>query len=95
MRSYHRTYENFVDFINSSKIHQKADRETRYEIGSNPRRTGEISDPLTSLEKMESIIFSAKNKLDKLDRDLDPYIIRQLEKAYLELREAYLRIMDI
>ena len=44
---------------------------------------------------MESIIFSAKNKLDKLDRDLDPYIIRQLEKAYLELREAYLRIMDI
>ena len=95
MESNNKTYESFGDFIKSTEIHQKADEETRYEIGANPKRSGEMSDPLSSLEKMESIIFAAKNKLENIDSSqIDPYIIRQLEKSYLELRSAYLRLMD-
>lgn len=96
MHNFNKTYENFVDFLNSSKIHQKADRETRYEIGANPKRSGDMSNTLESLEKIESIIYAAKNKLNNIDSNqIDPYIKRQLEKSYLELRSAYLRLMDI
>lgn len=91
-----KTYESFMDFIKSTELHQKADEETRYEIGANPKRSGMMVDPLNSLEKMESIIYAAKNKLNNIDASqLDPYISRQLEKSYLELRSAYLRLMDI
>lgn len=89
-----RTCESFVDFVKSSELHQKSDEETRYEIGANPK--GQAGSMLDRLEQIESIIFAAKNKMETVDeREVSPYITNKLDKAYSELREAYLRLMDM
>jgi hypothetical protein len=86
--------ESFMDFVKSSELHQKADEETRLEYNANPK--GPSTSVMHRLEQMESIIFAAKNKMEKVrENEVSPYITNKLDKAYMELREAYLRLMDM
>jgi len=79
----------FRDFIRRSNLGGTGNR---YEFGS---------DPLKDMENIEDLLYhinvlskAALNKLENSNVE-NPYIKRQLIKAKRELREAYLRIMDI
>ena len=85
-----------MDFLKSSEEFQKADNENKYTIGANPNVKGPSVSIIHRLEQLESIIFAAKNKLETVrENEVSPYITNKLDKAYLELREAYLRLMDM
>tara|TARA_R110001592_G_scaffold204576_1_gene454623 strand:- start:75 stop:371 length:297 start_codon:yes stop_codon:yes gene_type:complete len=88
--------ESFMDFLKSSEELQKADIEAQQTFGANPNVKGPSVSIIHRLEQLESIIFAAKNKLDNVrEEEVSPYITNKLDKAYLELREAYLRLMDM
>jgi hypothetical protein len=102
--------ENFRDFMIAAETHQTQQNpyvNQFLEIGSNPEeglpfhfeRRPEIGEnPFSSkirLEQIEALSRSALNKIENVRGDVSPYIERNLEKAYLNLREAYLRLMDI
>jgi hypothetical protein len=92
-------FENFLQFIQSSEIHQTPGIARRYEYGYQPddlpfnheRRpeVGEIRSEYR-LEQMQGILDVMISK----GIDQDPYILREIEKSYMHLREAYLRSTD-
>jgi hypothetical protein len=72
------------------------------ELPFNFERSPEVGEEAVSgiemtLEKIQAISTAGINKVNALSKNgsvANPYIERQLDKAYSNLREAYLRLMD-
>lgn len=68
-----------------------------FEFERRPEIGERSNESLMILEKMQAIIEAAINKHKQLDsqgEEMGPYVKRQLGKAYVHLREGYLRLMD-
>lgn len=102
--------ENFRDFMIAAETHQTQQNpyvNQFLEIGSNPKeglpfhfeRRPEIGENPSSskmiLDQIEAISKSALSKIEDVRGNISPSIERNLQEAYLNLREAYLRLMDI
>jgi len=81
----------FREFIQSSELGGTGNR---YEFGKDPMEIKETTKDL--LVHINTLSAAALNKIEnsKIDSE-NVYIKRQLIKAKLELREAYLRLMDM
>ena len=66
--------------------------EVRPETGPNP-----IDSTQSLLDRMETLSRAALNTIEMRrmrEDEISPYINRELKKAYVHLREGYLRLMD-
>jgi hypothetical protein len=99
--------ENFKDFLNSAEMHQSGDAADYYTYGANPddsdlpynfERRPEVGpkmdDPVMRLEQIQALVDATLNVMEKVD-EVNPYIAREINKAYKHIREIYLRSMDL
>ena len=83
----------FREFIQSSYLGGTGNR---YEFGNDPNEMEERQTIEDLLNHINALSGAALNKIDGKGKDFDnPYIKRQLIKAKIELKEAYLRLMDM
>ncbi len=102
-------FENFNEFLMATEVHQRPDATKRYEYGANPsdepdlpfhfERRPEIGIDLDScesyLERIESLSSVSLNKIgNSSNLEISPYIKNQFKKAYFNLREGYLKLMN-
>ncbi len=81
-----------IDNIENMKDDLPFNFERRPEIGER------ISSVRSRLEQMEALSQAGLNKLNNgrmRDSEISPYIKRQLDLAYQNLREGYLRLMNM
>jgi hypothetical protein len=102
-----RVQENFRDFISSAEMHQSGSAADYYTYGANPdeeemlpfnfERRPEVGsreeDPILKLEKVQALVDATLTAINRED-GVNPYIAREIDKAYRSVREIYLRTMD-
>lgn len=102
-----RVQENFRDFISSAEMHQSGSAADYYTYGANPdedetlpfnfERRPEVGareeDPILKLEKIQALVDATLTAMDR-GSEVNPYIAREIDKAYRHVRELYLRTMD-